>query len=136
MRRPLRALSERVGQDLARAGFTDLRVTHLVVFQVLAADGSRLTDLAARAFVTKQSMGALVDDLAGWGYLERVPDPADGRARLIRRTARGWRAERTARASVAAFEKAWARRVGPERMRQFRRVLEEFGEAGGEPGDS
>ncbi len=126
LRRPLQALTIHVTADLAGAGFTDLRPAHLVVFQQLDAGGSRLTDLAARAHMTKQSMWALVDDLEKMGYVERVPDPADGRARIVRRTARGWAVEGAARASVREFEAEWTQRVGVERMRQFRRVLEEF----------
>lgn len=129
MRRPLHALSLRVAADLASAGFTDLRPAHLTVFQQLAASGSRLTDLAARAHMTKQSMGALVDDLERWGYVERIPDAHDKRVKIVRRTDRGWEVERVARASVAAFEAEWAARVGQERMRQFREVLEEFATA-------
>ncbi len=126
LRLPLRALTARVAADLAAAGFSDLRPAHFAVFQHLDPAGSRLTDVAARAQMTKQSMGALVDDLEGWGYVERVPDPADGRARILRRTGRGWAVERAARASIRAFEAEWELRVGAERMRQFRRVLEEF----------
>jgi DNA-binding MarR family transcriptional regulator len=87
----------------------------------------QLADLAARAAMTKQSMGALVDDLERGGYVVRIPDPADGRARIVRRTERGWMVEQVARASVRAFEAEWVAHVGEERMRQFRSVLEEFG---------
>jgi DNA-binding MarR family transcriptional regulator len=76
--------------------------------------------------MTKQSMGALVDDLARWGYVERHPDPRDARALLVRRTDRGWAVERTARATVRAFENDWERLVGPQRMRVFREVLQQF----------
>ena len=134
LRRPLQALTNRVAADLARAGFVDLRPAHLVVFQHLEADGSRLTDLAGRAHMTKQSMGTLVDDLERMGYAERAPDLVDGRARIVRRTEKGWAVEAAARASVRAFEAEWAQRVGQERMQQFRLVLEEFGGAS-QPGN-
>jgi DNA-binding MarR family transcriptional regulator len=133
LRLPLQELNVRVAADLAAAGFVDLRPAHFAVFQHLEAGGSRLTDLAARAQVTKQSMGALVDDLERWGYVERVPDPTDGRVRIVRRTARGWAVERVARASVRAFEEKWGQRVGAERMRQFRGMLEEFAATLDEP---
>lgn len=126
LRRPLRALALRVAADLAAAGFGELRPSHLVVFQGLDAAGSRLTDLATRAHMTKQSLGALVDDLEHWGYVERLPDTTDGRVKIVRRTERGWAVERTARASVAAFEREWTEQVGAERMAQFRSVLEEL----------
>ena len=129
LRIPFQAVTARVAADLAASGFADLRPAHLSVFQHLDPTGSRLTDLAARAQVTKQSMGALVDDLERWGYVERVADATDGRVRLIRRTERGWAVERAARASIRAFEEEWGRRIGPERMRQFRGVLEEFAAA-------
>lgn len=129
LRAPLRLLSERVAADLAAAGFADLRPSHLAVFQQLAAEGSRLTDMAAGAQMTKQSMGALVDDLVALGYLDRLPHPSDGRVRIIQRTARGWAVERAARESVAAFEREWGERLGAERMAAFRDVLREFGRA-------
>jgi DNA-binding MarR family transcriptional regulator len=128
LRRPLHALELRVAADLAAAGFADLRPAHLVVFQGLDAAGSRLTDLAARAHMTKQSMGALVDDLERMGYIERLADAIDGRVKRIRRTERGWAVERAARASVGAFEDEWTAKVGAERMRQFLAVLEAFGD--------
>jgi DNA-binding MarR family transcriptional regulator len=128
MRRPLRALSDRVATDLEAAGFADLRPSHLTVFQHLDAEGTRITDLAARAQMTKQSMGALVNDLEKWGYVERQPDPTDGRARIVVRTDRGWEVERMARTSVRGFEEAWRERVGPERMKSFLAVLRQFPE--------
>jgi DNA-binding MarR family transcriptional regulator len=126
LRIPFQAITARIAADLAAAGFTDLRPAYLAVFQHLDAEGSRLTDLAHRAQVTKQSMGALVDRLERWGYVERIPDPRDRRARIVRRTARGWTVERTARASIRALEDEWTQRVGAERMRQCRAVLEEI----------
>lgn len=133
MRRPLRALSDRVASDLHSAGFTDLRPSHLTVFQHLDAGGTRITGIAARAQMTKQSMGALVDDLERWGYVERQPDPTDGRARIVVRTDRGWDVERIARKSVAGFETAWRERVGPARMEAFLAVLRECPEEDGAP---
>jgi DNA-binding MarR family transcriptional regulator len=126
LRQAHRALVNRIARDLAAVGFSDLRPAHFTVFQHLEADGSRLTDLAARAQITKQSMGALVDDLERWRYVERIADPSDGRVRLVRLTRRGWTAEATASATIAAFEREWAERVGAERMRAFQSVLEEM----------
>lgn len=126
MRRALRALSDHVERALVTAGFDDLRPAHLAVFQHMDAGGSRVTDLAQRALMTKQSMSALVDDLERWGYMERTADPTDGRARLVRRTARGWDVERTAREAVRGFEAAWEAEVGEKRMRIFREVLDAF----------
>ena len=112
MRAPLQALSSRVAADLVAAGFDELRPAQLVVFQHLNAGGSRVTDLAARAQMTKQSMGALVDDLERWGYVERVPDPNDRRARIVRRTSRGW-APNARRIAISRVRRLTAYEITP-----------------------
>src|SRR5512142_217151 len=87
---PTQVIGRRVAATLAARGFTDYRPTYQVVFQWCRPEGSRLTELAERAGITKQSMGEIIDVLVQRGYLERIPDPTDGRATLIRRTERGW----------------------------------------------
>lgn len=126
LRLPLQAINARIAADLAAAGYADLRPAHFSVFQYLPAEGARATELAERAQMTKQSMGDLVDYLEGHGYVERVPDPADRRARIVRRTERGWAVERAARASIQHLEDEWGRHLGEERMRQFRTTLEDL----------
>ena len=88
---PYRAMEFRVFEGLAAAGFDDLTPAQARVFQRIGPDGSRLTDLAAQAGITKQSAGFLVDQLERTGYVARVPDPQDGRARLVRVAERGRR---------------------------------------------
>src|SRR6266700_918492 len=61
-----------------------LRAAHTQVFENLDPDGTRLTTLAERAQISHQAMGEMVDELVRHGYLERILDPADRRARLIR----------------------------------------------------
>src|SRR6266481_1741759 len=69
-----RALSARLEDGLRTAGFSDLRAAHAQVFVAIHADGSRLTELAARAGMTKQAMGELVRYLEQHGYLQIEPD--------------------------------------------------------------
>jgi DNA-binding MarR family transcriptional regulator len=126
LREPFQEIVRRVSAGLTAAGFDDLRPAHTAVFQHIEADGSRLTDLAERAQITKQSMGYLVDDLEQLGYLERRPDSTDRRATLIRLTERGWNQVRTALAIIAAIEAEWADRLGQDRMRQLREALIEL----------
>jgi DNA-binding MarR family transcriptional regulator len=83
------ALVESVRRSLHGNEGTVLRGSHTQVFECLDREGTRLTTLAERARMSHQAMGEMVDELTRHGYLERVPDPADGRARLIRPTARG-----------------------------------------------
>ena len=74
---------------LHAAGFSEITAAHQAVFENIDRDGSRLTTLAQRGRMSHQAMGELVYALERAGYLERRPDPADGRARLIRLTPRG-----------------------------------------------
>ena len=76
---------------LATTDYSDIRPAHGCVFGNVDPDGTRLTDLADRAHMTKQSVGEVVTDLQQLGYVERIPDPSDGRAKIIRLTARGAR---------------------------------------------
>ncbi len=126
LRIPFQATVRRVHRDLAAAGYADLRPAHFAVFMQLDPAGTRLTELAERAQITKQSMGYLVDYLEARGYLERVPDPADARAKLVRQTERGRAVERLARASLERLEAEWAERLGPERFAGLRETLRDL----------
>lgn len=128
LRDPVQEVVRRVSAGLAEAGFDDLRAAHTAVFQHIDAEGSRLTDLAERAQITKQSMGYLVDYLEERGYLERRPDSRDGRATLICLTDRGWSQIRAALAIIAAIEEEWTSRLGEDRMQQLRETLVELRE--------
>jgi DNA-binding MarR family transcriptional regulator len=118
-------LINEVLREQADSGMGDLRAAHAAVTQQLAAqpDGLRLTELASYAGMTKASMSALVDALEERGYVERVPDPRDQRASLVRFTARGWQAARAARRAIARVERGWARRVGERDLVALRRIL-------------
>ena len=129
---PTQVIGRRVAAAVVEQGFTDYRLTYQPVFQWCRAEGSRLTELAERAGVTKQSMGELIDVLERRGYVERVPDPTDGRAILIRHTLRGWEINRIARQIVEQVQQEWALALGQERfsslidtLRQLALVLDE-----------
>jgi DNA-binding MarR family transcriptional regulator len=126
LRSPFQEVVRRVSAGLAEAGFTDLRPAHTAVFQHIDADGSRLTDLAERAQITKQSMGYLVDYLEQHGYLERRPDPSDRRASLVCLTERGWAQIQTALAIIATLEEDWTRTLGNEQMQHLRELLSQL----------
>jgi DNA-binding MarR family transcriptional regulator len=116
----------RVAAGLAEGGFGDVRPAHTAVFQHIDAEGTRLTDLAERAQITKQSMGYLVDYLEDRGYVERRPDANDRRVALICLTDRGWDEIKAALAIISQVEKEWARRLGKTRMRELRETLAEL----------
>jgi DNA-binding MarR family transcriptional regulator len=95
-------------EALHEAGYTDISATHQAVFENLDRDGTRLTVLAARAGITHQSMGELVRELERRGYVERIADPGDGRARIVRLTQRGRQVVRVAVATITQIEARWA----------------------------
>ena len=111
--------------DLEEAGYDDIRPTHGCVFRFVRDDGMRLTDLAQLAGMTKQSVGELVDDLVDLGYVERIPDPEDRRAKLICLTERGIEAQRVGFGLLEDIESRWAKRFGTARVRQLRELLEQ-----------
>lgn len=125
---PYRAMEQRVMAAVVAAGFDDVTLAQARIFQRIAPGGSRLTDLAEQAQITKQSAGFLVDQLEVAGYVERVPDPADGRARLVRIAARGERVLPVAAAAVAEVEAEWTAHLGPRAMRELRAALERLRE--------
>jgi DNA-binding MarR family transcriptional regulator len=84
-----REFERRARGTLQARGHTELLPSHQVVFAGLGRDGTRLTVLAQHAGMTKQAMGQIVDDLEQLGYVERTPDPNDGRAKIVRFTAAG-----------------------------------------------
>ena len=117
--------SGQLDERVAAAGYGDIRPGHGCVFGGIDPDnGSRLTDLAERAMMTTQSVGEVTSDLERLGYVERVPDPDDGRAKLIRLTAKGHEAYLTGRRLIDELEREWAERFGEDRIAALREALE------------
>jgi DNA-binding MarR family transcriptional regulator len=120
---PYLAVEGHLTRRLHEQGFAELRPAHYAVFQALMPQGSRLTDLAARAGMTKQSMGYLVDYLEENGYLRRIPDPADQRAQLICVTHRAKKLDEAVEAVLEELHESWAERMGRAKFRQLRGLL-------------
>ncbi len=113
-----------LSKRLAATAYADIRISHGCVFGNIDPDGSRLTDLAERARMTKQSVGEVTSDLEQRGYVERVPDPSDGRAKIIRLTDRGHTAQAVGRGLIDDIERDWAERFGTERVAALRDALQ------------
>jgi DNA-binding MarR family transcriptional regulator len=107
VRHSARLMVDELVTRLHAAGYEDITAAHQAVFENIDRDGSRLTTLATRSGITHQSMGELVHALEGAGYLERLPDPADGRARIIRLTPKGQALVRQALQDIREIEAAW-----------------------------
>ncbi len=97
-------------------GFPMLRMAHLHIPRNLDLHGTTLTELANRAEMTKQSMGALVDEFEAFGLIERLPSQTDRRTKLVRFTARGLRLLAVGRKAIAAFELDVLESIGSKRM--------------------
>jgi DNA-binding MarR family transcriptional regulator len=118
------AFASELERRVGGTAYSDIRITHGCVFGNIEPDGSRLTELAQRARMTKQSVGEVATELEQRGYLERVPDPSDGRAKIIRLTDRGRQAQALGREIIDEIEEEWAERFGAERVAALRDALE------------
>lgn len=117
-----RAMDDQVIRAVRDAGF-EVTTAQARIAQRIAEDGSRLTDLAEQAQVTKQTASLLIAALEREGLVERVADPVDGRARLIRLTSRGRIASERAREAVMGVENTWQAHLGPELAASLRDAL-------------
>jgi DNA-binding MarR family transcriptional regulator len=144
MRRAYNLLSARLFEGIVAAGPADLRPAHGNVLEHLSenpVEAVRLVDLAARAGMTPQSMGQLVDDLEARDYLERRPDPEDRRAKRIHLTEKGHATVRAAERAMREVEQHLSQLLGEEDHARLRRMLERVveaergsrGAAGGDP---
>lgn len=117
------AMQQLVAEELARRGFADLRPALLAVGQHVGAEGTRVTELAARAWLAKATVVHAVDELERLGYVTREPDPGDRRAKLVVATPRAREAEQVAREAIAEIRAAWAARLGEGEMEALERSL-------------
>ena len=91
-----------------------ISAAHIHITRHLARGGSRLTELAERAGVSKQAMGALVDQCEAWGLVTRGADPLDARARQVQFTPNGLAWLEAFRRAVAQAEREFRASVGDE----------------------
>ncbi|MBS1700849.1 MAG: winged helix-turn-helix transcriptional regulator [Armatimonadetes bacterium] len=123
LRRPYDALAAEVYQGIEDSGHPAIRPAHGRVFRHILPSGSRAVDLARAAGMTKQSMAALVEDLDKAGYVALVPDPSDGRAKLVQLTAEGEKVQAEIIRRSAEVESRWASELGEEQWQSMREAL-------------
>ena len=124
LRIPFQALVSELHKQLAAQGYPDIPATHTIVFALVDKQGIRLSELAKRAQLTKQLVNYLVTAVEEQGYVERVPDPRDGRAKIVRLTERGQQAALVGSEIIEGIEHAWAASLGTEDMEELRILLE------------
>jgi DNA-binding MarR family transcriptional regulator len=124
MREVFVALNDIVVARLAERGHDVVRPAHGAVFQYLDDTGTTVSVLAERAHMTKQAMAELVQHLESHGYLTRVPDPEDRRAKLVLPTERGHEVIAIAQGLVPELEGQVRKLLGVDRTRALRQDLE------------
>ncbi|HET6568713.1 MAG TPA: MarR family winged helix-turn-helix transcriptional regulator [Rhodothermales bacterium] len=134
MRFAILELRSNIYSRVAEVGFDDIRSTHVTLFRWPGPDGRRPTQVAEDVQISKQRVRDLLRDLESLGYLELVPDPVDGRARLIRLTERGRRLHRATLEVQTAVEQEWSERVGSDRFAALMDILRQLVRSPGENG--
>jgi DNA-binding MarR family transcriptional regulator len=118
-----RSGTERLRTEFAAQGMPGLRPLHAALLVPLLGGGRHASDLAETLGVSRQAVAQVVTRLEQDGYLTRVTDPGDARAKLICLTPRGRSALRTMRATGLAVEDEWRKHLGAERLAGFRDTL-------------
>ncbi len=118
-----RSGAERLRADFAGQGMAGLRPLHALLLIPLLDGGRHASDLAETLGVSRQAVAQVVTRLERDGYLQRISDPGDARAKLICLTARGRAALRITRATALTVEDEWRQRLGAEQLARFRDTL-------------
>ena len=119
-----RALQADMVREAQGRGYDWAKYAHNAVFGTLSSSGDRATDMAARAGITRQSMGEVIRELVGLGVLEMTPDPEDRRAKLVKYTPAGREMATTGRQHIIDLERRFADEFGEKDYEVARRVLE------------
>ena len=118
-----REMEQRIVGVIRAAGYTDATLAQGRLFARIGEDGTRLGDLAEMAQVTKQTASFLVDRLEKGGWVERVVDPRDARARLVRISPKGREVQAIAAREEQAIYREWEQHLGAEDMDRLADIL-------------
>lgn len=126
LRQPYEQMSTWLYAEMARRGHDDVRPAYSAVLRNLPDGGARVSELAVRAGMAKQSMGYLVEQMAGAGLVEVVPDAQDRRANTVRLTPRGSEVVHLALELSRQYEAHFGELLGERKMAQLRALLQEL----------
>ena len=125
LRQPAQAIFHRLIAALNEAGFEELRLPHMAVFQYPGPDGFRPSELAERANMSKQAMNQLLQSLEKWGYVYRAGAKDGGRAVVVYSTRRGDAVWQKMLEILVEIEDQWRQELGQERFAQLKELLSE-----------
>jgi len=123
LRVPSHAIHRRIITDLNAAGFDELRLPHIAVFQFPGPEGVRPSMLADRAGISKQAMNQLLRSLEGAGYVGRSDAAADRRTRAVRLTRRGRAAYEQIGEVLRNVEREWRAELGVAKFEELKALL-------------
>lgn len=119
-----RLFNERALALVRERSWREIRPAHTSLFPHIDLEGTRITEIARRVGISKQAVGQLVDELEEMGAVERVPDPEDGRAKLVRFAQTNGRSVIfDGLEMLRELESDLAEKIGPRRMTALRGVL-------------
>jgi DNA-binding MarR family transcriptional regulator len=115
--------AESVTRAMHERGFAGIRLVHIALIRNVDENGTRISDIARRAGMTKQATGQLVAEFVELGYIRLVPDPDDGRAKIARYTAKGKRLLVAIVASIEETEDAVSAAIGAKQLASLKATL-------------
>lgn len=114
---------EALAEGLRKKGFTDVRTSHISLLRHIDMDGTRITEIAERAGITKQAVGQLVKICESLNLVTTMPDEVDGRAKIVIFTDHGRKLILEQQAIIAAIDNAVEEKIGKQEFRNLRKHL-------------
>lgn len=114
---------EALAKGLQQRGFEDIRSSHISLLRHIDTDGTRITEIAERAGITKQAVGQLVKTCEALNLVETRPDESDGRAKIVAFTKQGRKLINDQQAIIAAIDAGIEERIGKREFKAFREQL-------------
>jgi DNA-binding MarR family transcriptional regulator len=114
---------------LHAAGHGSVQSSYIGLLANVDTEGTRVVTIAKRTGNTRQAVSQLINAIEAAGFLERTPDPADGRAVLVRHTSAGRNLLADALEMMADIEAGYERVIGPGRMRALKKALADIAQA-------
>ena len=119
--------NELLADEFARAGFAEVRPSYgSVLLPLYEEDGLRISELARRARLSKQTLTTLIRRLERAGLVERRDDPSDGRAALIFLTQRSKGFKPVAEVTLQMLDVLVRKRLGAEQLASLKDALREL----------